>query len=333
MLAVAALMGSAGAANALDVVRVGTASSTSDAPIFIAIKKGFFREEGIDAQPTDFRSAADMVAPLGAGQLDVGAGAATAGLYNAIGRGIKLRVVADKASSLPGYPATKILVRKDLVDSGRYKGPKDFKGMKVALNAKGVSNASSLNDALKLGGLKYSDIETVEIAFPNHGAAYQNKAIDASTTTEPSATLAIKNGVAVQVFGDDEIAPGHQIAGLIYAEDFASKRDVAKRFMRGYLKGARFYNGALANGRFAGANADEVISILIESTPVKSREIYKEITPVGINPDGRVNLESLKHDFAFFGEQKLITGSATPEQVVDNSFVDAAVAELGPYKK
>ena len=54
-----------------------------------------------------------MVAPLGTGQLDAGAGSASAGLYNAVARGIKIKIVADKASSAPGYGATKILVRKD----------------------------------------------------------------------------------------------------------------------------------------------------------------------------------------------------------------------------
>src|ERR1700686_3123656 len=64
-------------------VTVGAASTTSDAPIYIADRKGFFRAEGIDVKITNFRSAADMVAPLGAGQLDAGAGSAGAGLHNA----------------------------------------------------------------------------------------------------------------------------------------------------------------------------------------------------------------------------------------------------------
>src|SRR5436305_2400344 len=121
-------------------VTVGAAATTSDAPIYIADRKGFFRAEGIDVRIANFRSASDMVAPLGAGQLDAGAGSAGAALYNAGARGIRTRIVADKASSPPGYGATKILVRKDLVDSGRYQRPEDLKGLRVAMNAPGVSN-------------------------------------------------------------------------------------------------------------------------------------------------------------------------------------------------
>src|SRR4029450_1349025 len=98
---------------AAQAITVGATSSTSDAPIYIADKKGYFRDEGLDVKVVNFRSAADMVAPLGAGQIEAGAGSASAGLYNAVARGIKIKIVADKASSPPGYGGTKILVRKD----------------------------------------------------------------------------------------------------------------------------------------------------------------------------------------------------------------------------
>ena len=314
-------------------VMVGAASTTSDAPIYIADRKGYFREEGLTAKITNFRSAADMVAPLGIGQLDAGAGSASAGLYNAMLQGIKIKIVADKASSAPSYGATKILVRKDHVDSGRYKSPRDFKGMKFAMNAPGVSNTATLNALLKSVGLKYSDVDTINMPFPDHVAALANKGVDASASVEPGPTIAIKNGFAVLVKADDEIIPHHQIAVLLYSENFVKKPDVARRFMRAYLRGVRFYNGALQDGRMAGPNADEVIAILAESTPIKDAAIYKAITPTGMNPDGRVNAKSLAEDLAFYREQRLITGDIKVEQVIDDSFVEAALKELGAYKR
>jgi NitT/TauT family transport system substrate-binding protein len=56
------------------VVKVGAASTTSDAPIYIADKKGYFSDEGLAVTVINFRSAADMVAPLGTGELDAGRG-------------------------------------------------------------------------------------------------------------------------------------------------------------------------------------------------------------------------------------------------------------------
>jgi NitT/TauT family transport system substrate-binding protein len=324
----------AAAPAAAQTVTVGAAATTSDAPIFIADKKGYFREEGIDVKVTSFKSASDMVPPLGTGQLDAGAGSASAGLYNAVARGIRIRIVADKASSAPGYGATKIVVRKDHVDSGRYRQVKDLKGMKFAMNAPGVSNTSTLNTLLKSAGLKYSDVETVDLPLPEHVIVLKNKAVDAAASVEPAPTIAVKNGDAVVIKRDDEILPHHQIAVLLYSEEFALKRpDAARRFMRAYIRAVRFYNDALKDGRLDGATADEVIAILSEATPIKSRDIYKAITPTGMNPDGRVNTESLAYDLAFYREQGLIRGEVTIDAVVDHSFADAAVKELGPYRK
>jgi NitT/TauT family transport system substrate-binding protein len=274
-----------------------------------------------------------MVAPLGTGELDAGAGSASAGLYNAVLRGVRIRIVADKASSPPGYGATKILVRKDLADSGKFKSPRDFKGMKFAMNAPGVSNTATLNALLKSVGLKYSDVETVNLPLPDHVAALKNKGVDASASVEPAPTIAIKNGFAVLVKSDDQIIPNHQIAVLLYSEKFANNKDAATRFMRAYLRAVRFYNGALKDSHVAGPNADEVISILSKSTAVKDPAIYKAITPTGMNPDGRVNVQSLKEDFAFYTEQGLIKGAVDLDQLVDHSFVDAVVHDLGPYRK
>src|SRR5262249_51359444 len=144
----------------------------------------------------------------------------------------------------------------------------------------------------------------IDLPFPDHVVALKNKSVEASASVEPGPAIAVGNGDAVVVKSDDEILPHHQIAVLLYSEDFARKRrDEATRFMRAYVRAVRFYNGALKDGRLDGPNADEVIAILSEATPIRSRAIYKAITPTGMNPDGRVNRESLAYDLAFYGEQ------------------------------
>ena len=260
----------------------------------IADKKGYFRDEGLAAKISSFTSAANMVAPLGSGQLDVGGGSASAALYNAVVQGIKLRIVADKASSQPGYGVNAVLVAKKHLDSGRFKSLADLKGMKLAMNGPGISNVSTLNDALRSVGLTLADVTTVDMPFPDHVVALGNGAVDGSVATEPALTLAVKNGFAVKVKGDDEIYPGHAIAQLLYAQTFAeTKPDAAKRFMRAYLRAVRFYNDALADGKLAGPNANEVIAILTQSTPIKNEAIYRAITPNGCDPDGKINVAKL----------------------------------------
>jgi NitT/TauT family transport system substrate-binding protein len=318
---------------AQDTITVGAAATTSDAPIYIADTLGYFREEGLAVKVSKFRSAADMVPVLGTGQLDAGAGSASAGLYNAFIQGINIRIVADKASSPPGYGATKVLIRADHFETGRFKSLADLKGMRFAMNAPGVSNTATVNALLKSAGLRYSDVSTINMPLPEHVAALANKGVDASASVEPAATIAIRKNFARLLKSDDEIIPNHQIAVLLYSEKFAKNKDAADRFMRAYIRAVRFYNGALQNSHLAGPNADKVIEILSASTAVKDAAIYRAITPTGMNPDGRVNVQSLEDDLAFYREQGLVKGKVDMARLVDHSFADAAVKALGPYKK
>ena len=98
----------------VETVTVGITNAATDAGFFIADKKGYFRAEGIEITTTPFASAAGMVAPLGRGQLDVGAGTVSAGLYNAVEQGVQLRIVADKGSVTDKLEYSTLVVRKDL---------------------------------------------------------------------------------------------------------------------------------------------------------------------------------------------------------------------------
>jgi NitT/TauT family transport system substrate-binding protein len=205
--------------------------------------------------------------------------------------------------------------------------------MKIAGSAPGSASTSTLNEALKSVGLQSTDVERVFLGFPQHVLALQNKAVDAALTTEPSATEAIHRGVAVKVVGDDEIYPDHQLAVILYGGRFIKEQpDAARRFMRAYIHAVRDYNDALVGGHIAGPNADEIIAILTEYTPIKDPAIYRAISAQGCNPDGGVNEASLAIDLQFYKDEGHIQGNVTVEQVVDHSFVRAAVGELGDYK-
>jgi NitT/TauT family transport system substrate-binding protein len=176
--------------------------------------------------------------------------------------------VADKASSPPGYGATKILVRKDHVESGRYKELRDLKGMKFAMNAPGVSNTSTLNTLLHSAGLKYSDVETVDLPLADHVAALKNKSVDASASVEPAPALAIRNGDAVSIRSDDGL-PITRLQCFSMRRSSRCGKPTPPGASCAYIRAVRFYNDALRNGRLDGPTADEVIAILSRSTPVR----------------------------------------------------------------
>lgn len=329
-----ALLAFCAAGAAAAPVKVGIVGSSSDAGFLIADTRGYFRDEGLEVVFTKFDSAARMVVPLSAGHLDVGGGSPSAGYYNGLARGFDIKIVADKGSTPAGYGYQPLLVRKDLVESGRFRELKDIKGMKIAAAAPGSGSASTFNEILKIAGLSAADVERVHMGFTQMVLALQNKAVDAALITEPSATRAIQSGVAVKVIGDDEAYPNHQLAVVFYSGDFAKTRpDAARSFMRAYLRGVRDYNDVLQDGRIAGPGADAVIEILTTHTAIKDAALYRMITSHGSNPDGKVDESSLRKDLQFFKDEGVVQGEVNVDQAVDNSFVDAAVKALGPYRR
>lgn len=305
-------------------VKTGIVNSATDALLFIADEKGYFKDEGLKVEFTKFDSAAKMIAPLGSNQLDVGAGAPSAGFYNAVGRDIDVRIVADKGSLVKNYDYMPIMVRKDLVDSGKVKTIEDLKGLTVAEPAEGTSTSSTMASVLEAGGLKYDDVEHQFVGFPEHVSSFENGAIDASATTEPTATVLEESGAAVRMFDSTDHYNKQQLAVVLYGGGFANDRPkVAQCFMNAYVKASEDYNAAVADGNWEGPEATEAVSIIAGAVGI-SEEVFRKTTPSFVSPDGSVNVESLEKDFNFFNEMGWIEGDveADFDELVDSSYVE-----------
>ena len=319
------------AAQAADKVAVGTGGSASDAPFYIAYDKGFFKDEGLDVDLIVLDSGAKVIAPLGTGELDVGSGALSVGFWNALVRGIKFRIVADRGHAQPGYLYQTVFMRKDLIDSGQFKSLKDLKGLRMGFAAQGVTSLSLLNEAAKYAGIKFEDITPVYLSFPQQIAALQNKALDGTLLIEPQATVAVNAGYGVRFMDTNEFYPYQQISVIFFSDKFATQRkDVAEKFMRAWLRGVRSYNDAIKDGKIVGA--DEIVATMAKSfnmNPVLVREMYSQAVDV----TGAVNAAGVQKDLDFFLAQGWVTGQIKASDVIDMSFAQKASAELGPYQR
>jgi len=317
---------------ATETVRLGLLSSASDSGIFIALDQGYFREQGIEVEMTPFDSAARMVAPLGAGQLEVGAGSHSAGLFNAVARGIDIKLVADKGSALPGFGFQALVFRRDLVESGQLRNPGDLRGLRATVPARGITPEAALAHWLRPYGLTLDDLEIVELNFADHASALAGRAVEASVTIEPFLTRVLDLGVGTIYQRTDELLPGYQIAEIIYSGQFIRERpEAARRFMLAYLKGVRFYNDAFVRGDLA--KRQEVVASLVRNTPVKDVALYDRMVMPGLHPDGRMNVTSLNEDQEFWLSRGLQQGRINFDDLIEYTFANYAVEALGgPYR-
>ncbi len=316
-------------------VNVGVPNAATDVGYFVAHKKGYFAAEGLKVEFHRFDSAARMITPLASGDLQVGAGGPSAGLYNAITRDIDIRIVADKSRNQTGQGSQKLLVRKELWDSGKVRSVADLRGMKVANAAPGSSGATVLYKFLQTAGMKAADVQEVFMSPPQMIQALQSGAIDAALPFDPATTIAVRNGTAMSLGNDYDVYPVHQIAVTLYSGKFIKEQpQAAKGFIKAFLRGVRDHNDALGPDKMlTGAKGDEIANILAEYGPFKDPNVYKSFVIAYCDPDGLLDMPSIKEDIAIFKELGHLKTEVDLARVVDTSFLEAALKELGPYKK
>jgi NitT/TauT family transport system substrate-binding protein len=311
------------------VVRAATTPSISNGGRYIALERGYFREEGLEIEDVPSDTSAQLLPSLAAGQVDLLSGGTASGLFNAIAQGIPLRIVLDQWTGFPGNDAGGVIVRKELIDSGRLRDPADLRGMRVAMTSKGHNTQMVLSRLLASVGLTFADVESFEMPYPEMNTALGNNNIDAAVMIEPMASQAINGGYAARYRSWADVIPYDAIALVMYSQAFAEgKNDAAKRYARAYVRGLRAYQDALTKG----TNREEVISYFIKHTALKDRSVYDWLPWPSSNPDGRVPAETIAAAQDWFAENGYVQTKVDLSKVIDNQFADFAVAQLGPYQ-
>ena len=189
-----------------------------------------------------------------------------------------------------------------------------------------------LHQALLKAGLTDADIDRVYIPFSQQLVALQNKGIDAAIAGEPDITQMLRIGVAVRFAGLSKFYP-HEAAQVLYSGKFSQDKPTGVKFLKAYLRAVRDYDRALKDGKLAGPGAEEIIQMLGEMTGVKDLTIFRDAVPPYLEPNGALNMPTIRTDFAYFKEKGMVKGNVTLDRVIDTSFAEAAAAQLPPYKK
>ncbi|HLI26884.1 MAG TPA: ABC transporter substrate-binding protein [Chloroflexota bacterium] len=311
------------------VVRAATTPSLSNGGRYVAMERGYFEEEGIQIEDVPSDTSAQLFPALAAGQIDLLAGGPTAGLFNAIAQGIPVRIVLDQWTAYPGNEAGGLLIRKDLIDSGRVREVADLRGLRISYTAKGHTTQKLVADLLATANLRLSDIQEVELNYGDLNVALGTGNVDGGVTIEPFGGRAVADGYAVRWRAWPEVEPYDNPALIMYSETFADqKNEVAKRYARAYIRGLREYTDA----RLKGINREFVIAAFQKHTALKDRALYDIVPWPSSNPDGRVNAEAIAAVQDWLHERGYVPTKVDLAKVIDNQFADFAVAQLGPYQ-
>jgi NitT/TauT family transport system substrate-binding protein len=310
-------------------VRITDIQITSAAGSYIAAERGYFREEGIQAQfipvPT-----ADQITAIVSDSADVAGAAINAQLYNALARGLPLKMMADHGANLMGASAGGVVFRKDLFDSGQIKGPADLKGLKVGTGQPpGTSTADiAFSHYLEQGGLTEKDVDMTVLAFPDILTAFVSHNIQAAYWQEPFTTIAVKQGAVVRGPIGFELYPLQQIAVLVFGRTIQADRDLSLRYLRAYTRGIRDYvKGLISKDQ---PTFEQVAPILIQHTTVKDISLLQDAIPSGLKADPVPNQQSIVDDLDWFVEHGQVTQKYDVTQYIDVGTVQEAIQQVGP---
>jgi NitT/TauT family transport system substrate-binding protein len=311
-------------------VRFGSVGGATDAPLYLAEEFGYFTNVGLKVERRRMTNAPTLMAAIATNQIDVAGIAVTAGLFAAVKRGINLRIVGDKQSLRPGFSATRAVIRSDLAKDTEGENVLALRGRTVAVSDVAGTHHMLLEKLLNKYGMSLSDVRVVQIALSNMVPALKTRAIDGAFLLEPFLSDAVQADTVKVISDLTEFAPkeGGILVPVVYSEKFAAEAtETAKAFMKAYMRGVRVYNDAFVKGK----DKQKIIEIIARYANIDPK-IISDGFPAGFDPNQRVSIPFLGEFQTFFFAKGFLDASIDLGRIVDMSFADAAVKELGPYK-
>ncbi|MGW0669462.1 ABC transporter substrate-binding protein [Streptomyces sp. NPDC002746] len=221
----------------LAVVHVGHIPVIDAAAFVLAVDKGWFRDEGIDAR-ADATSAGALLTNLINGT-DQFALCETAGVVSAYAKGLPVHVIGgvSKAAPRPEDDSGALLVMKN----GPVKEPADLNGRTVAVGQLKGGGEVALRAALDRAGADSDRVKILEMPLSDMTAALVKGRIDAMSTISPFDTPALAQGAVRMMSPGVEAAPHGMQMAVATSSVFAKKNpEIVRGFRRALDKGIAY---------------------------------------------------------------------------------------------
>ena len=295
---------------------VGASSKTLGySPLWVATKKGFFDQQGLDVQLVLLRGVPMTLQALAAGSLHFGSGGPEP-YIEASERGLDFVVTGGIINGMAQF----------LIAGRNYKTYEDLRGATFGTSSLSGGIITALKEALKLKGLEYPrDYKLLVIAGGSSAnlAALQSGQIAATTVAVPLNYAAEESGLNI-IGRLSEGIPHFQTNALVTRRAWAEKnRPLAIRFMKAML----------LTFRWMFQNPDAAVEFLskeMQLKPMHARKGWEFYTQNRFwPPDGDATIEGLKNNIRIYAEQSGTKGPLpNASRYVDQSYLRDALREI-----
>ncbi len=283
----------------------------ADVLSLVAIKKGFFAEEGLIIKPLIFSDGPSTAEALFSGSADIVTMGDAAAII-AASRNQNFRIIASHST---GEHRHRIMVRSD----SPLKSFGDLSGKKVGIK-KGTSTYGGFLEALQKNNLSLSSVHVLDLSPDVMTNALFAGSIDAFVASEPTPSAAEEKG-ARQLATLGGLENEYPILLVTKADWLQANRSEAVRFLRALKKAAHFVR----------ENPLETAGIVSTATGMKAETAKRamQIHQYSLRLDKPI-LSSLEKTATFLKDQKTIPAVPDFSVVTDPAHLAAAIKDSKP---
>lgn len=304
-------------------IGVGGKAALYYLPLTIAERLGYFKEEGLDVQISDFQGGSRSMQALVGGSVDVVGGAYEHTItIQPKGQSIQAFVAQGR------YPGFAFGIAK--AKAGKYKSAKDLKGMKIGVTSPGAGTQTFAEYLLDKGGLNKSDVSFIGVgSAAGAAAAVRSGQIDAISNIDPLMTDLETSGDVVIVAdtrttkGTIEIFGTPMPAGTLYTtREFIAKNPQTVQALTNAMVRALLW--------IEKATPAQVAQTVPEQYLLNNRDLYlASFSKVreGISPDGRFSKEGTENTLKMLRSfnEDIAKAQIRLDETYTNRFVEQAL--------
>jgi NitT/TauT family transport system substrate-binding protein len=318
--AVAVFLCSGATAQSAEHLNVGLAlfPGATNAPLFLALQKGWFSEAGLDVSIQDGRGSAYSVQVVGAGQIDVGE-AELSPMASALDRGAKVTAITQWFHK----SAMSVIVDR----SSDIQKAADLKGKNIVALAGGPW-VQVLDPYLKRAGLKREDVNMMFVDGGALATTYTSRKADAMMTTGPWFMPYVDPIRASRKFDAADAGIVFPGVGLVVTRDtLENKKAALTKFVAAQMRAIRYiYDG----------HQDEAVAAMVAARPnaklnapalrgqIDAYRDYWKTPPTADKPEGWQSAEEWAAQIKVMEEAGVLKPGRKPADFFTNEIVDAA---------
>ncbi|MBV9520034.1 MAG: ABC transporter substrate-binding protein [Hyphomicrobiales bacterium] len=314
-------------------VRLGSLRFVSSGAVFIALERGYFKDEGLDIVLSFFDAAQPIAVATASGDLDLGITAFTGGFFNLAGKGA-LKIIAAQAKEAKGYEGNVVLVSNAAWDKG-FRNVSQYAGHSIGITQIGSSFHYQIGQIAAAKGIELKSITVRPLqSLLAMAAALKTGQVDSIIIAPHLARAMVENGDGKAIARYSDIDE-YQFGGLFTTpKAIAARRPMLEKFVRAYQKGAQDYFSALLRRdeegrRVFDEKATEAAALIAKyvypSEPAAKAATLVETSAFYVDPQARLDVADILKQIAWYKAQGLVAEEVDARAVLDLSFVKGHV--------